>query len=312
MDITVVIPTYNRAGLVCEAIASALAQEHVSVEVIVVDDGSTDNTREVVGRYDPQVRYLYQENRTEGPARNLGLQHSSSEFVAFLDSDDRWQPQKLARDLNCLRRNPEAGLVYSNARYCGPDGRLIGIRRTTSPSGEVLEQLVLENFIVLSTVTARRDVLNELGGFSEDRRLSGSTDWEMWTRIASRHKVTYRSETDTDILVHPANMMSNPGRMEQSMRAALECILSSAEVSSKTGHLKKRAVSRMLTFIATNYYATGEMKRAREFLKEAAQHDPTIRNDRRWRFTLLRTYAGRTLSRWARAAKYAGKRRRMR
>jgi GT2 family glycosyltransferase len=126
--VSVVIPSYNRASSVGAAIDSALGQTHRNVEVLVVDDGSTDETAAVVScRYagDPRVRYLHKENGGAASARNEGLRHARGAFVAFLDSDDWWKPWKTELQLRCLERFPQAGMIWTDMEAVGPDGRLI-------------------------------------------------------------------------------------------------------------------------------------------------------------------------------------------
>jgi glycosyltransferase involved in cell wall biosynthesis len=112
--VSVLIPTYNRAQLCKKAVESVLSQTYHDIEVIVVDDGSSDDTREVVSSLDARVRYLYQKNSGVSAARNLGMQSARGEFLAFLDSDDAWLPWKLELQLNALRLFPSAGMVWTD------------------------------------------------------------------------------------------------------------------------------------------------------------------------------------------------------
>jgi|SRR6267378_4283950 len=112
--VSVIIPTYNRAQLCKEAVESALSQTYHDIEVIVVDDGSTDSTREVVSHLDSRVRYLSQKNSGVSAARNLGMQSARGEFIAFLDSDDTWLPWKLQLQVNVLRTLPSARMVWTD------------------------------------------------------------------------------------------------------------------------------------------------------------------------------------------------------
>ena len=123
---SIVIPCYNQAHFLPEAIESALSQTHRPIEVIVVDDGSPDNAAEVVARY-PHVRYVRQENRGLGGARNTGFRVSKGEYILFLDADDRFMPDAAAAHLSCFAKHPEAGFVVGDIDNISLDGSYLGL-----------------------------------------------------------------------------------------------------------------------------------------------------------------------------------------
>ncbi len=126
--VSVIIPTYNRARLVGSAVESALSQDYPKTEILVIDDGSSDGTREMMARAygaNPKVRYLPKANGGVSSARNLGIRESRGEYVALLDADDAWLPGKLVLQLECLRRFPEAGMVWTDMAAVDGDGRLL-------------------------------------------------------------------------------------------------------------------------------------------------------------------------------------------
>ncbi|MFL5734139.1 MAG: glycosyltransferase family 2 protein [Chloroflexia bacterium] len=185
--ISAIITTYNYARFVGPAIDSVLAQSTAPAEIVVVDDGSTDETAAVVERYlERGVRYVKQQRAGAGAARNRGLAETGGELVAFLDADDRWLPDKLARQLEHLRRYPQVGLVTGGEWHVFESGappRLVARR----PAGaiEAFPRVLLENFIGNpSVVLARRECFRAAGDFDETLRLG--QDWDMWIRIA-RH-----------------------------------------------------------------------------------------------------------------------------
>jgi glycosyltransferase involved in cell wall biosynthesis len=205
--VSVVIPTYNRAHTVGEAVASVLAQHLGDLELIVVDDGSTDATGDVLARvHDPRLRYLAGRHAGVAAARNLGVAHACADLIAFLDSDDLWHPDKLAREVAFLDRHPEAAAVFSDlekldggraypsfmretsvlgARLRGgacPDGLVFSIRE--------MRLILLEEVPVKpSALTLRRSVFERAGGF--DERWSSSEDWEFLLRLARDHRLGY-------------------------------------------------------------------------------------------------------------------------
>jgi GT2 family glycosyltransferase len=176
-----------------------MLQSFQDFEVILVDDGSTDQTRDLVKSYSPRVRYIYREH-TGLPAvvRNAGLRLAQGNHVAFLDSDDQWLPGKLERQVEILERHPAVGLVSSNALALEHDqdtpGRLY-LRENQAGSGWVLEKLVKDNFIITSTVMIRRSLLDRIGPFSEDPTLRALEDYDLWLRIATVAEIFYVPET---------------------------------------------------------------------------------------------------------------------
>jgi hypothetical protein len=188
--VSVVIPTYNRQKLVQEAIASVLRQTYADYEVIVVDDGSTDDTGLVLNQlYGPTIRYFYQDNQGESAARNLGIGRARGEYVAFLDSDDLWHPKKLEHQVDAFELSKDAGMISTQAYWINYEG----LRLRLLPHGHDLpgstiswEDLVLDNVVAGggSTAMVRRDKLERIGGF--DSQIRFGEEWDLWLRLA-RH-----------------------------------------------------------------------------------------------------------------------------
>lgn len=197
-NVSVVIPAYNAARHVAGAIESALAETDVDVEVIVVDDGSQDDTADVARAVSPRVRVLRRGNGGPGAARNAGIAAARAPLVAFLDADDRWRPGGLARRLAALEAEPSAVLVHALVTFVDEEGREIpfdplayrvpaDVRR-----GWVLRALFWHNFVHTSTVVARRDALCAVGGFDERREII--EDYDLWLRLAERGRFAFLPE----------------------------------------------------------------------------------------------------------------------
>jgi hypothetical protein len=187
--LSVIIPTYNRAQYIAETIDSVLAQTYPNVEIIVVDDGSTDNTAEVVARFGRRVTYVWQQNSERSVTRNHGLRLSRGECVAFLDSDDCWEPDALRSMLQALRRDPALALVAVACVIVDGNRRPVQEFRPGGGVEGVLPnafyQVLRSNLIGSpSAVLLRRRALERCGGFDENRRLIGIEDWELWARLA--------------------------------------------------------------------------------------------------------------------------------
>jgi len=188
--VTVVIPTFNRASIVVRAIRSALGQTCQDWELIVVDDGSTDGTEPAVrGLSDNRIKYIrHDQKRGGGAARNTGIRYARGEYVAFLDSDDEWLPEKLQKELEVFRNSdPAVGLVYTGKMMLDETGRVLEIRRATK-SGWVYDALLDSNFIgSCSRVTVEKQALERVAGF--DEALVAHQDWDLWLRVAKASKI---------------------------------------------------------------------------------------------------------------------------
>ena len=185
--ISVVIPTYNRADKVCRAVKSVLNQSFADFEVLVMDDGSTDNTCEVVkGFDDPRIKYEWDKN-FGGPAapRNRGLRLAQGKYVAFLDSDDWWMPKKLEESLAVLEQGFD--LIYHDLFIVTKTNQKIFFRKTNSRSlsAPVFNDLLKHgNGLFNSSVVVKSEILNEINGLSEDPNLIATEDYDLWLRIA--------------------------------------------------------------------------------------------------------------------------------
>lgn len=221
--VSVVIPAHNYARYLPETIGSVLAQTFTALEVIVVDDGSIDDTREVVAREcDPRVRYVWQENAGLSAARNRGIREARMPFVAFLDADDRWEPEFLAE---AIRRFDELGksfaLIGGNTARIDPNGKPIASRQIKPEADRefTVRDFVLRNRPLSSSAVARRAIFEECGFF--DTTLTSSEDRDMWIRIAMRRRVWFLGRQLASIRRHPQNMSKNATRMKLNSRAVL-------------------------------------------------------------------------------------------
>ncbi len=195
--ISVIIPAYNSADTIRACIESALNQTLKSFEIVIVDDGSNDETAIISKKFRGEVRYFYKENGGPASARNFGIRMSRSEYIAFLDSDDVWFPAKLEKQMKIFNKDTEVGLVYSDA-YVAVGGKNNLKRRYFEDwkpaAGSVFRDLFQRTFIPTSSCIVRRKCFEDLGFFDEKKELVGTEDYEMWLRIASRFKLNYVDE----------------------------------------------------------------------------------------------------------------------
>jgi glycosyltransferase involved in cell wall biosynthesis len=189
--VTVIIPTFNRASIVGRAIRSVLAQTHQDWELLVVDDASTDHTERVVRSFpDRRIKYLrHDRNRRVSAARNTGIRSAQGDYVSFLDDDDEWLPEKLAKELEVFRdSDPDVGLVYTGKTVFDEHGRVLQVRMPTY-SGWVYDAMLDRHFIGSpSHVTVRKQVLERVAGF--DETFVNCQDYDLWLRVAKVSKIS--------------------------------------------------------------------------------------------------------------------------
>lgn len=295
--VSVIIATFNRAALVREAIDSVLDQSYRDRELIVVDDGSTDETPAVLDAYGSRLRRFSQANRERGAARNAGLRLARGEFAAFLDSDDRWLPDKLAREVSILDRRAEAVLAYCGARYAGEDGSPLGLVETPNWEGDVLRRIARRNFVSVGAHLLRRTEFLAAGGFSEDRALSGSEDWEAWVRLAARGPFVRSPGEGLLYRQHPGCTVADPQRMEGAMLAAHAAIFSNPELAGRIGDLRAPALARVRLVLASLCYAAGQDAASRRNLVQALHASPACAGSGPFWRVAVRALVGRRIGR---------------
>lgn len=286
--LSVVIPSYNRADYIALTIESVLEQTYKNIEVIVIDDGSTDETAKVVKPFGPKVRYIRQENAERGASRNHGLRLADGKYIAFLDSDDLWLPDKAAAGIEFLDKNLEAGLLCTDALQIDGNGEETSSLRAHGFSGQVTGQLLQKNFVIMPTHLARTSVVREIGGFREERELSGSEDWEMWVRLSLVADVAYIPKITAKYRVHSANTMSSAAGMQRSMGRAAQLFRESQQLAQSYGRSLRKMDANIALVNAINYCSQGDRRESVRLLADAFASDPMTIFDPRFGYTLYR------------------------
>lgn len=256
-EISVVIPTYNRAELLYNSINSVLSQTFSDFELIVVDDCSPDNTSAVLGSFsDKRLRVLRNSsNKGIAAVRNIGVTNSNGQYIAFLDDDDEWLPDKLEKQMKVLKSGPGSLVcVYSGSLIIGPGGDVV---RTSVPiyRNKVLNELLLGNFITTSTVFLKKSCFEKTGLFDED--IPFGEDYDMWIRIAEHFEYDFVPEPLTRYRVHPGSLTRNYAKVI----SGLVKILSKHE---RLFARHKRAYSNHMLILGVIYCYSG---RTREGIK---------------------------------------------
>lgn len=270
--VTVIIPTYNFDRFVMDALASALAQTHQPLEIIVVDDGSTDETPMRLRQVTSDFRYIRTQRRGPAAARNTGLRYARGEYIAFLDADDLWEPGKVARDVDQLERHPAAGLSYCWWAHCDESGRPLPEVGKPTHQGQVIEPLANGCFINPSVTTVRRKCFDLLGGF--DPSFKRCEDWEMLLRIAAaRYEFCCVPAVLACKRIHDAQMSRDPLEMLPWEERVLESHFSRPDVSRLD---RARAYAQLYARVSAQCFARGESSSGAEAFHRAAVFCPEL------------------------------------
>ena len=213
--VSVIIPNYNYSRYISEAINSVLAQTVTDIELIVVDDGSTDGSKEILESYGTRIRAIFQQNQGVAAARNHGVRSSRGEYIAFLDADDFWFPEKIAKQIEVLAGDPELGLVHVGLVEIDGGGNRLA-EKSDGMVGWVADDLLrLERSVILgggSGFMVTREAFDAVGGF--DCRLSTSADWDLFYQIGSRYQVGFVPDILLAYRIHGSNMHADIRAME--------------------------------------------------------------------------------------------------
>ena len=255
--VSVILPAYNREQTIARAIRSVLTQSRPPLELIVVDDCSTDGTRDVLDSFGSQITVIAQPHAGAYAARNRGLRHATGELIAFIDSDDAWLPDRLASQMPLMER-PEVGLVFGDVVHVRPgqERRCVTSFQVAPPGrGRVAAQFAWCNFVPTVTALVRRRCLDEAGGFSEEVPLS--CDYLMWFRIALRHELDFVDRVVAEYTLSPDSISRDLGR---SIEARIE--LFSGELARTTDAATRKILRRLLFNLSWSLALAALRKRA--------------------------------------------------
>lgn len=207
--VSIITPTYNRVDYIIQAIESVLAQTYPYFEMIIVDDGSTDNTKSVIEPFlqDARISYFYQENQRQSVARNKGLDVANGDYICFLDSDNYWFSDKLEKSFAAFSTNPEADIVYGDIVTVDEQGQEMTRDNMPRYSGKITRFLLRDNYVSMNTAMVRKKCFEEMGGL--DPSCEVADDYEMWLRFSAKFTYLYISEYLTYYRVMKDQISSN-------------------------------------------------------------------------------------------------------
>ncbi len=301
-NVSVIIPTYNRAKFVTKAIDSVLAQTYSDYEIMVVDDGSTDNTREVLVPYMDKIIYIYQENAGVSAARNTGIRDTSGQWIAFLDSDDEWLAEKLAIQMADVQKRPELCGHITNATFIRSDkelGNLFEIRNFRQHSTEsfVLERPLKDELsrgiVFPSSFIVRRDTLLHVGLF--DTRLSVHEDRDLFFRVAlqgpwggsPKPLVRLLRREEPELLSLSWKAVDQGGVPAESMVYILERIKNNPQLTNSEGNVLRKKLSGSLYQLGIWRVKNGSKQKGRSSFKESFLVNPSFKSLVKYMLSLL-------------------------
>ncbi|MCL4871765.1 MAG: glycosyltransferase [Anaerolineae bacterium] len=270
--VSIIIPTYNRSHLLSQTLASVLAQTYTPLEIIVVDDGSTDETLTMLAQYEGRILLVTQANQGVAAARNHGTRIAKGHYLTFLDDDDLIEPTKIARQVALFQRQPELGLVHCGYYLSDKDGQLRD-KVWLWPQADTLRQLICRNFIWSGAPLIRRDSLQAVGEY--DSQLTNGQDWDLWLKLAlagvpfaviPQPLGTYR--------LQPDSMVTNLTRLQNAVLTVLERAFAHPALPESVAAIKPEAYGGTHLWLSGRGYATGQWDIGQHHWQAAFQWRP--------------------------------------
>ncbi len=266
MNISVIIPSYNRAHVLDRAIQSVLGQTTPAQEVIVVDDGSGDDTAAMMTERFPQCRYIKQDNRGVSAARNTGINAAHGEWLAFLDSDDEWLPGKLAAQRELLRQHTEIQICHTEEIWIRNGRRVNPMKKHFKSGGHIFQNCLPLCVISPSSVVIHRDLFTEIGAFDEE--LPACEDYDLWLRICARHPVAFVEQPQINKYGgHDDQLSQHYWGMDRFRIKALEKIIQSGVLGSADRSAAVQTITTKAEILAQGAVKRGKHEAAKAWLE---------------------------------------------
>ena len=270
--VSVIIHTYNNEKFIAETVESVLNQTYKDYEIIVVDDGSADGTRDALVPYMQKIRYHYKENGGIASAKNAGISLSETEFVAFLDHDDLWAPDKLQLQMEHFNENPQIGLVY--AKYTSfRDGKELRTKPEKGYSGWIFKELLSKSFIQTSTVVVKRECLDAVGPY--DETFSLGDEYDMFLRIARKFQCGFVDKGLTRYRVHDTNASNNDFLFDNENLGVYKKIYNNfTDLDGVEKKILRKRIARYSMKVAEGLYRQGKQEESKKYQMEANNYLP--------------------------------------
>lgn len=290
-QVSIIIPTYNHARFVAQAVESALAQTYADLEVIVVDDGSTDHTQAMLSGYGARINCIYQENQGLSAARNRGISAARGEYLLFLDADDLLPPNKLELQVPVLDAQRDCGLVYSGFQHIDESGTQVLHEVRPRKQGYLLKDLLHRSFFFPpGAAVVRRECLERVGLF--DASFPAAADTDMWIRIArADYAFGYVDQPLFQYRVVRGSMSSQIANQARDEFARLDKFFADPELSDDIKALEAEAYSVLHYEFAAKYYHASKVDLGRDHLRKAISTCPSLASDKEWLLEWIAGYA---------------------
>jgi glycosyltransferase involved in cell wall biosynthesis len=268
--VSVIIPTYNRARLLGRAVRSVLAQNYQDFELIIVDDGSTDDTEGLVKNLNSEkIRYLrHRQNKGASAARNTGISSARGEYIAFQDSDDEWMPDKLEKQMRAFAvAPPEVGIIYTGFYIIRDNRKIYRPSASITPKdGDILNGIINGEYLVSpQTIVAKRECFEKLGLFDEN--LPALEDWEMSLRLAKHYHFNYINKPLMQYHIQPDSLSRNKSAMIKSYQLIMERY-------SDDFQRDRRLLAKHYLRLGNFLYSNGEIGQGREYFVRSIKAYP--------------------------------------
>jgi glycosyltransferase involved in cell wall biosynthesis len=275
--VSIIIPAYNPGGLIRETILSVLAQTYANYEIIVVDDGSTDDTAEIVKRIDdPRLKYYFQPNSgLPAKPRNKGVELARGAYLAFLDHDDVWLPRKLEVQMAVVDKDPLIGLVCANGYFMPGGDKTRRLMVKGIKSGYLKDRTFLPgNVVFQSTALVRKECFKRVGGFNEDPELKAIEDYDLWLRLYAKYPCYFLEEP---LAYYRVSLLSASGNAKQIFDRELNYYNKYYKSYGFSDRVKKTKLSQIMRGIASLQFASGN-KAYRDSARIIATARPSLFN----------------------------------
>lgn len=262
--VTVIIPTFNREQFLKEAVDSVLSQTYQDFELVVVDDGSTDQTKKMIQNYGQRLIYIFQENRGVSAARNRGIAEAKGEFISFLDSDDLWKKDKLSMQVDLMKRRKEIMLSFTDEIWIRKGVRVNPMKKHQKHSGRIYEKCLPLCIISPSSVMIRRELFGAVGLF--DETLPVCEDYDLWLRISSRYPVFF---IDRKLIVkrggHSDQLSNRSWGNDRFRVTALLKMLQENHLDEKQRNLTEQELMRKCRVLVNGFFKRGNSEQGNRY-----------------------------------------------
>jgi len=273
--ISVILPTYNRGNVISRAIESVLCQTYKNIELIIIDDGSFDNTEEVISKYKDDIKYIKQDNAGASSARNNGIRQSQGEYIAFLDSDDQWECNKLQLQYEFFASN-DVALVSTDSKTYFEDGSLkkISTRKLVNKSIKSFEDVFMHPYLGTPTVMVKKSVILDEGGFDETLRTA--EDIDLFLRISSHNKIGYINKKLVNIYLSSDGLSTGLDSYEDNIKVLNKTLDNNSSYFNDKRNVVNEVMSKLYVSYSRELLWNGNPEEARKQLIKSMKYKLSI------------------------------------